>query len=98
MRRIRERRAASQPDFDGRLAAYLVAAGAVGTAMATEAEAVYEKDLQQYPHNGWSTLGLIQALDAQGRKADADMHREHFKAMWQLADVELTGSRLGVRD
>jgi tetratricopeptide (TPR) repeat protein len=63
-----------------------------------EAEAVYEKDLQQYPHNGWSTFGLIQALDAQGRKADADMHREHFKAIWQLADVDLTGSRLGVRD
>lgn len=40
----------------------------------------------------------FQALHAQGRKADADMHREHFKAIWQLADVDLTGSRLGVRD
>ena len=52
------------------------------------------KDLQQYPHNGWSTFGLIQALEAQGKKADADMHREHFKAMWQFADIALTGSRM----
>ncbi len=55
-----------------------------------EAQAVYEKDPQQYPHNGWSTFGLIQALDAQKKTADADMHREHFKAMWQFADVELS--------
>jgi len=61
---------------------------------AKEAQAVYEKDLQQYPHNGWSTSGLIAALEAQGAKADADMHREHFKAMWQFADVELKGSRI----
>jgi tetratricopeptide (TPR) repeat protein len=59
-----------------------------------EAQAVYEKDLKQYPHNGWSTFGLIQALDAQKKTAEADMHREHFKAMWQFADVELKGSRI----
>jgi tetratricopeptide (TPR) repeat protein len=60
----------------------------------TEAQAVYEKDLQQYPHNGWSTFGLIQALDGQKKTAEADMHREHFKAMWQFADVELKSSRV----
>jgi tetratricopeptide (TPR) repeat protein len=62
---------------------------------AKEAQAVYEADLRQYPHNGWSTSGLILALEAQGKKAEAAMHREHFKAMWQFADVELKGSRLG---
>jgi tetratricopeptide (TPR) repeat protein len=61
---------------------------------AKEAEAVYRQDLEQYPHNGWSTFGLIQALDAQKKTADADMQREHFKAMWQFADVELKGSRI----
>lgn len=61
---------------------------------AKEAQAVYEADLKQYMHNGWSTFGLIQALDAQGKKADADMLREHFKAMWQFADIELKGSRV----
>lgn len=61
---------------------------------AVEAEVVYRKDLEQYPHNGWSTFGLIQALEAQKKTADAEMEREHFKAMWQFADVELSGSRI----
>jgi tetratricopeptide (TPR) repeat protein len=61
---------------------------------AKDAEAVYEADLKQYPHNGWSTFGLIQALEAQGRTEDANMHREHFKSMWQFADVELKSSRI----
>lgn len=61
---------------------------------AKEAQAVYEADLKQYMHNGWSTFGLIQALEAQGNTAEADMHREHFKAMWQFADIELKGSRV----
>jgi hypothetical protein len=67
-------------------------AAVLKTGRPVEAQAVYEKDLQQYPHNGWSTFGLVQALEAQGRKAEADMHREHFKAMWQFADVDLKGS------
>jgi tetratricopeptide (TPR) repeat protein len=59
-----------------------------------EAQAVYEKDLQQYPHNGWSTFGLIAALEAQGKTEQAATHREHFKSMWQLADVQLNTSRV----
>lgn len=61
---------------------------------AKEAQAVFEKDLEQYPHNGWSTSGLIEALEAQGKAGEAAMHREHFKAMWQFADVALKGSRI----
>ena len=38
---------------------------------AADAEAVYRKDLQAYPHNGWSTFGLIQSLEAQGKIDDA---------------------------
>jgi len=59
-----------------------------------DAQAVYEKDLQQFPHNGWSTFGLIATLEAQGKMDEAAMHRDHFKAVWQFADVELKGSRL----
>ena len=59
-----------------------------------EAEAVYRKDLETYPHNGWSTFGLAQALEAQGKTEQANMEREHFKTMWQFADVELKGSRI----
>lgn len=61
---------------------------------AKEAQAVYEADLKQYPHNGWSTFGLAQALEAQGKTAEAAMQREHFKAMWQFADLELKASRI----
>jgi tetratricopeptide (TPR) repeat protein len=61
---------------------------------AAEAEQVYLKDLEQYPHNGWSTYGLVQSLEAQGKNAEADMHRGHFEAMWSLADVELSASRV----
>lgn len=61
---------------------------------AKEAQAIYESDLQQYPHNGWSTAGLIAALEAQGKSEEAATHREHFKAMWQFADVDLNGSRI----
>ena len=58
-----------------------------------EAEQVYRTDLETYPHNGWSTYGLIQSLEAQGKAEEAAMHREHFAAMWSLADVELSASR-----
>ncbi|MDP3737345.1 MAG: hypothetical protein Q8R02_08140 [Hyphomonadaceae bacterium] len=61
---------------------------------AKQAEAVYRKDLETYPHNGWSTFGLIQALEAQGKTKEAAMQREHFTPMWQFADVELKGSRI----
>jgi tetratricopeptide (TPR) repeat protein len=61
---------------------------------AADAEAVYRKDLEIYPHNGWSTFGLIQSLEAQGKTAEANEHRGHFAMMWSLADVELRGSRL----
>ena len=50
-----------------------------------------------YPHNIhflWSTFGLIAALEAQGKTDEAATHREHFKAMWQFADVQLNTSRV----
>lgn len=71
------------------LGAALLKAGRVA-----EAQAVYEKDLEQYPHNGWSTSGLIASLEAQGKTDAAAMQREHFTPMWQFADVKLNGSRI----
>jgi tetratricopeptide (TPR) repeat protein len=59
-----------------------------------EAEAVYRKDLEGYPHNGWSMFGLIQSLEAQGRSREAAEVRATFEHVWGLADVQLTGSRL----
>jgi tetratricopeptide (TPR) repeat protein len=59
-----------------------------------EAEAVYRKDLEDYPHNGWSMFGLIQALEAQGKADEATEQRTMFGHVWERADVTLTGSRL----
>lgn len=57
---------------------------------AAGAEAVYRKDLEDYPHNGWAMFGLIQSLEAQGKDA-ADIE-EMFGHAWSQADVTLTAS------
>jgi tetratricopeptide (TPR) repeat protein len=56
-----------------------------------DAEAVYRKDLEQHPRNGWSLLGLRQALEGQGRKdtaVDADLDKA-----WARADTWTRSSR-----
>jgi tetratricopeptide (TPR) repeat protein len=70
------------------LGAALLAAGRAG-----EAEAVYRRELEDYPHNGWSMFGLAESLAAQGRTDEAAEVREMFAHVWARADVELTGSR-----
>jgi tetratricopeptide (TPR) repeat protein len=48
-----------------------------------EAEAVYRADLKAYPANYWSTLGLAQALKAQGKpsaKAEAALRKAQARA------------------
>ncbi len=59
-----------------------------------DAEAVYRKDLEHFPRNGWSMNGLIQALVAQGKTADAKIIKNRFDDVWQFADISLSGSRL----
>ena len=58
---------------------------------AAGAEAVYRRDLEMYPRNGWAMFGLIQALEAQGK--DASEVQKKFDLTWQQADVTLTASR-----
>jgi hypothetical protein len=61
---------------------------------ASDAEAVYRADLEQYPSNGWSLFGLSRSLEAQASKAgQADWAREGFARAWARADVELEESR-----
>jgi tetratricopeptide (TPR) repeat protein len=60
---------------------------------AAEAEAVYRKDLEQYPKNGWSLYGLAQALEAQGKVSEAAWVKEGFAQAWKHADVALSASR-----
>lgn len=59
-----------------------------------DAEAVYRKDLEGYPRNGWSMFGLIQSLEAQEKMDEAETVRQVFDQVWSRADVALTGSRM----
>lgn len=59
-----------------------------------EAEAVYRKDLEDYPHNGWSMSGLVAALERQGKLDEAKKAKNAFAIIWAKADVKINGSRL----
>ncbi len=58
-----------------------------------EAEQLYREDLKRFPENGWALFGLLQALRAQGKTAEAAQVDARFRAAWQGADVTLTASR-----
>jgi hypothetical protein len=70
------------------LGAVLLAAG-----RPADAEKVYREDLVRHRGNGWSLFGLMQSLDAQGKKAEAAKVKEQFEEAWTKADVQLTASR-----
>jgi tetratricopeptide (TPR) repeat protein len=57
----------------------------------SEAEAVYRAELQHHPHNGWSLLGLQQALKGQG-KTDAAVDAD-LAASWSRSDTWTRASR-----
>ena len=56
-----------------------------------DAEKVYRDDLADHPHNGWSLLGLQQALKAQG-KTDAAVDKD-LEASWSRSDTWARASR-----
>ncbi len=56
-----------------------------------DAERVYREEIADHPHNGWSLLGLQQALAAQGRKDPAV--DEDFERSWGRSDVWIRSSR-----
>jgi tetratricopeptide (TPR) repeat protein len=62
---------------------------------AAEAETVYWEDLRRNRENGWALFGLLQALRAQNKAADAALTESRFRAAWSRADVTLTASRFG---
>ena len=56
-----------------------------------EAEQAYRTELKDHPHNGWSLLGVQQALEGRGVKSaevDADL-----AASWSRADTWIRSSR-----
>ena len=60
-----------------------------------QAETVYWDDLKRNRDSGWALFGLLQALKAQGKDAQAAIVESRFKKAWARADLTLTSSRLG---
>jgi tetratricopeptide (TPR) repeat protein len=57
-----------------------------------QAARVYREDLAQWPRNGWSLLGLSQALEAGGDMQAAQVARREFEKVWANADEPATTS------
>lgn len=60
-----------------------------------EAETVYWADLKRNRNNGWSLFGLSKALQAQGKRGEAELVEARYKKAWERADVAITDSRVG---
>jgi tetratricopeptide (TPR) repeat protein len=83
----------TEPPYWHQPTAHLLGAALLQAHRAAEAEAVYRESLKTYRLDGWSLFGLAQALDAQGKGAEAAAARQEFARVWRLADVKLTSSR-----
>ena len=79
-------------DFIGEVS-HVLGAALMQERRPAEAEAVYRDSLKTYRADGWALYGLAQALDAQGRRAEASAVRKDFKQALMFADVTLTSSR-----
>ena len=72
-------------------ARHWLGAALLETGRPADAEQVYRANLEKHPHNGWSLLGLAQALAAQGKPArDAS---EEFDRSWVRSDTWIRASR-----
>lgn len=83
----------SEPPWWHQPLAHVLGAALLADHKPAEAEAVYRESLKTYRDDGWSLFGLAQALDAQGKAAEAAQARAAFDKAWSRADVKLTSSR-----
>ncbi len=83
----------TEPPFWHQPVSHLLGAALLDAGKPAEAEAVYRESLKGYRSDGWALFGLAQALDAQGKKAEAASVRGQFQVAWARADVKLTSSR-----
>jgi tetratricopeptide (TPR) repeat protein len=60
----------------------------------TEAEKIYNEDLDVLRQNGWSLMGLYQSLKAQGKTMEANKIKQEFDIAWKDADIDITNSVL----
>jgi tetratricopeptide (TPR) repeat protein len=83
----------SEPPYWHQPTSHLLGAVLLQAHRAAEAEAVYRESLKTYRGDGWALYGLTQALEAQGKAAEAAQTRKAFEASWKFADVTLAASR-----
>ncbi len=83
----------TEPPYWHQPVAHLLGAALIQAHRPAEAEAVYRESLKTYRVDGWALFGLAQALEAQGKRADAADSRRAFDEAWTFADVKLTSSR-----
>ena len=57
-----------------------------------EAVKVFNRDLKQYPKNGWSYYGLYMAYIGLNNKVMSDKALEKFNKIWQFSDIKLNSS------
>jgi tetratricopeptide (TPR) repeat protein len=57
-----------------------------------EAEAVYRRDLELHPGNGWALHGLEECLRRTGRTSEAKTTLLAFRERWRRADTEIRSS------
>lgn len=57
-----------------------------------EAEKIYLEDLNTWKENGWGLIGLQEALNKQGKTAEASLVKNRFDKAWQYADFEIMAS------
>ena len=56
------------------------------------AEDIYREDLEVLRQNGWSLIGLYNALKAQNRMDEANTIKAEFDKAWKDADIKVTTS------
>ena len=59
-----------------------------------DAERVYREDLEEFPENGWSLYGLVDALKKQNKLNEAHQVEIKFNKAWQYADITINSSRI----
>ncbi len=84
----------TEPPYWHQPVSHILGAALLQAKQPAEAEAVYLKSLRSYRDDGWALAGLVQALKAQGKDADAANAQAEFAKAWGMADTKLETSRL----
>lgn len=59
-----------------------------------EAQKVYEKDLKNYPKNGWALKGLMNVYEKLGNTQKYNDTKKQFDEAWKHADIRILSSRI----